>query len=330
MKHTLENGHYETVHHSTINHMSFFIMDINFRSAHAHTDIEILQIIKGSMHISTKGSEFDLKPGEMALLNANEVHMCYSNNTSPCCTLVLQINPAFCQSYFPGISYIRFLTNNISVVIPPKHMEDMKRTCFNIGYNFFGQKVGFEFRCISDVNRLFSYLQIFVPYETFSDQDYLSQQHTQHRMQRILEHIQKHYCEKLTLKEIADRENVSVTYLSSFFKKNMHQSFQSYLNNLRFEHALYLIQKTDKKIIDICIESGFSDSKYLNKMFMDVYHITPNNFRKQILAGNIPVSTIDTARSTSQYKYTISESLQILRKYHHFQCDNGSFVNYID
>ena len=117
MKLTFQDRHYETVEHSTINHMSFYIMDINFRSAHAHTDIEILQIIKGSMHVITKDSEFGLKPGEMALLNANEFHICYSNDTAPCCTLVLQINPAFCQSYFPQISCMHFLTNNISSFI---------------------------------------------------------------------------------------------------------------------------------------------------------------------------------------------------------------------
>ncbi|MCD8151311.1 MAG: AraC family transcriptional regulator [Clostridiales bacterium] len=330
MHYDLEGRQYETVDHSTINHMSFYILDIVYCGAHAHSDFEILQVIHGSLHISTKDGGFDLMPGEVALFNSHEFHMCHSNDSAPCCVLVLQFNPAFCRSYFPEISYIHFGVNQISDALSPEYVEEIKHICFNIGYNFFGQKIAFEFRCISDVNRLFSYLLSFVPYTTYSEKDYLNQQNTKHRMSRIIEYIRSHYQEKLTLSEIASKESLSSTYLSSFFRKNMNQSFQSYLNNLRFEHALYLLQHTSRTIMDICIDSGFSDSKYLTKMFMNVYHMTPNDYRKNILSGNIPISTLKETHSSEEYKYTAAESLQILRKYHQFRCDDGSFVNYID
>ena len=330
MKYDFEDKHYETVNHTTINHMSFFVADIIFRGAHAHSDIEVLQVIHGSMHITTKNSEFDLSQGEVALFNSHEFHMCHSNDASPCCALILQIDPVFCCSYFPRITHMHFSYNNISAAVPAERMREMKQICFDIGYNFFGRKIAFEFRCISDVNRLFGYLVSFVPYTIFSDNDYLNQQNTQRRMNRILDYVRRHYQEKLTLTEIAAREDLTPTYLSSFFKKNMKQSFQSYVNDLRFEHALYLIRNTSRKLIDICIDSGFSDTKYLRKMFMNVYHMTPNDFRKKILTEEIPASATDTAQTASEHLYSAEESLQILRRYYHFRCDDGSFVNYIE
>ena len=57
-------------------------------------------------------------------------------------------------------------------------------------------------------------------------------------------------------------------------------TFQQYLSGLRLEKARRLLLESDKKLLDICLECGFSDGKYLNRLFAKRYGCTPKEYRK--------------------------------------------------
>lgn len=316
---------YETIEYHTINKMNFFIQSMTYRTLHAHHDIEVVQIISGSLHVETTSEMFDMRRGDVAYFNPYQPHSCHSLSAEPAILLVLHINPDFCTDYFPSMPNLYFHTANLSKIIPADKLEDLKVVCYHIGYNFFGQKNGFEFRCMSDVNRFLDNMLNYVPYHTLSDD--LSELSAEHRMERILNYIQDHFADKISLQDIANRENLSTSYLSHFFKKNLHKSFQTYLNELRFEHAVFLLRNTNMKIIDICIESGFSDSKYLNKIFAQVYGTTPRAFRQQYALLDSEATTAQP--SDNEAIFNIEDSLQILRENHYYKCDDGFHPNSI-
>ena len=90
-------------------------------------------------------------------------------------------------------------------------------------------------------------------------------------------------------------------------------SFQEYLSHLRFRHALILMQKTDLKLLDICLESGFSSTRYMNQMFERQFHCSAKEYRKsenKPFLSSLPVST-----DTIQKKYDGKKALQLLQKY---------------
>ena len=71
-----------------------------------------------------------------------------------------------------------------------------------------------------------------------------------------------------------------MTYLSHLFKDTLGISFQDYLKQKRFEYACNLIATTQRKILDISISSGFSDVRYLTKLFQERFGCTPKEYRK--------------------------------------------------
>ena len=233
------------------------------------------------------------------------------------------------MDYYPAIRNIHFATSNIFSAVPPDKREELKELCFNVGYNYFGQLPAFEFRCMSDVNRMFSFFLTFVPYQMISDEEYEDALIFEKRMDRILKYVREHYSEKISLTEIADHEGLTTSYLSHFFKDNLNQNFQTYVNTLRFEHALYLLVKTDMRIIDICLQSGFSDSKYLNKMFLQVYGVTPKEFRAK--GHEMDLTNLEKLSDPTQEEYILTpeEGLAILRSNFLFPCDDGTHPNSI-
>jgi len=313
----------ERIRHTKISKMNFFIVDMVYRGMHAHSDLELLLQLDGQMHIETPEESIDTAAGDVLLFNPDQAHS-FVAVERPCRSLVLQIDLSFCRSYFPDIRNIRFLSSNMTSLLEEREYEELKRICFNIGYNYFGQYPAFEFRCMSDVNRLFSYLLTNVPYRVITDEEYLSAQNIEKRMDRIVRYVNEHYMEKISLSDIAENEGLSLSYLSHFFKDNLHQNFQSYVNSLRFEQAIYLLQKTDLRIVDVCLQSGFSDSRYLNNMFREVYGITPKEFRERQKNAPLPdAKTRPKQGELNEYHLTMEEGIRLLRSNHHFHCDDG-------
>ena len=145
-----------------------------------------------------------------------------------------------------------------------------------------------------------------------SEKEYNAAQTASHRINRITDYIAEHSSEKISLQDIADLEHITTYHASHFITKILGISFQDYLNNVRFEHALELIQNSDLSILDICMETGFSSSRYLNKLFEEKMGCTA----RECLKTSKKPHLIDTVLPTDniQKRYSFEQSAFILQK----------------
>ena len=155
-----------------------------------------------------------------------------------------------------------------------------------------------------------------MPYETISAAEHRKQKQKYERVRRIASYIDEHYNEKLLLQDIAETEDLSLTYLSHFFKDHFQMSFQEYLMHLRCEKARQLLLLTDHNLLEISMECGFSDIKYLNKGFQAIYGTHPRDFRLQVSeAQPLPkkqTAIASTALQSNQQFLSKEECLRIL------------------
>lgn len=104
------------------------------------------------------------------------------------------------------------------------------------------------------------------------------------RCNRIIEtlkrHVDEHYDCAMTLKKISELYFMNEKYLGRIFLKQTGQTFKSYLNMRRLEAAAALLEKTDRKVIDISLECGFNSISYFNRIFLKKYNKTPVQYRK--------------------------------------------------
>ena len=59
----------------------------------------------------------------------------------------------------------------------------------------------------------------------------------------------------------------------------MNQSFQEYVTSVRFHCACKLIVSGEKKMLDVCMESGFSDYRYFSAAFKSQFGMTPEQYK---------------------------------------------------
>lgn len=281
---------FEIVEHPHIMSFKAFIVKLVYRNLHMHSDFEICLILKGSVLVNLISGSFVLSQNDFAIFNPCQLHELRSKS-SDSLILSLQISPNFCKSYFPSISNLEFNTPQLNQYLPETVNKLILNEITEIGYHYFNKESGYQLICLGLLNILFYQLINHAPYHLVSDEEKIKRTN---RLNRITNYIDENFSSKLLLSDIADLENLSLTYLSHFFKDNFNTTFQNYLMNIRFEKAKQLIVQTEEKLIDICLESGFSDIRYLNRMFFKQYGCTPKEYRKKINSHNDIAASINS------------------------------------
>lgn len=104
-------------------------------------------------------------------------------------------------------------------------------------------------------------------------------------------YIYLHYREPLSLSVIADKLNVTTSYLSDLFHKSTGESYSKFITKLRMQQAIKLIKANpDEKIYEIAEKVGFVNSKHFNSVFKKFYNVTPTEFRQNFINNNFTLT----------------------------------------
>ena len=91
--------------------------------------------------------------------------------------------------------------------------------------------------------------------------------------------IHENFRTPITLVTVAKKVGLAPPYLSTMFFKETGINFKAYINQLRFDYATKQLQFTDRKIVNICHNSGFTDYTNFVRRFKDIYGMTPSEYR---------------------------------------------------
>ena len=98
-------------------------------------------------------------------------------------------------------------------------------------------------------------------------------------IQEAINFINSNYMNSITVNEIANHVNLSRSYLSEMFIKNLKISPQKYLINLRMYKATLLLKNTKIPIGEVASKVGYSDSLLFSKTFSKYFSMSPLNYR---------------------------------------------------
>ncbi len=96
----------------------------------------------------------------------------------------------------------------------------------------------------------------------------------------VIRSIQTRYSEDLTLEELAKSVYMTPNYLGYLFKKQTGETPIHYLMQYRLERVARLLENSDKKVVEIMMETGYNNPSYLSSVFKAKYGVTPSAYRK--------------------------------------------------
>ncbi len=95
----------------------------------------------------------------------------------------------------------------------------------------------------------------------------------------IKKYIDENYTEAITLSVLAGEAFICQSYLCLLFKQKTGTTITNYITDVRLEKAKQMLKNSDKKLIEVCFDVGFNDSKYFSRIFKKYTGFTPSEFR---------------------------------------------------
>lgn len=112
-------------------------------------------------------------------------------------------------------------------------------------------------------------------------------------------YLQENYQKPVTMDELADMFNCSVTHLSRSFKRQMGASPIHYLIQIRMAHAKQLLLGSNASLKDIADRIGYPDGFYFSRMFKKHTGYAPLHYRNQFAGTSndrhVPYSPLNMA-----------------------------------
>lgn len=312
---TIQKSEFEVVRYEKMRHLHIFLVNVLFRNMHEHSDFEFDIVLKGSGKIRSRSEEMPVKAGMILLLNSYEPHEIASDTTESMQILSIQISNHFCKEYFPRLHNVEFGVSELTAALSPELLNQVRDLLLETTVRFFKEPLAFQFDCVGRISLLLSKLLNHLPHVIIDDQEYAVRKRKTARIRRITAYIDQHYKEKIMLPDLAEMEGITTTYLSHFFHDTFHMTFQEYLNRLRLEKALILMKDPSLYLVDICMECGFSDNKYLNRMFMKKFGCSASEYRKKRIVPDLDEASSKRPAIYSELHHNQSEVLGILEQY---------------
>lgn len=235
--------------------------------SHIHKGLELVFIFSGRLDIQLGEESLSLEEGDLAVIFPGVVHNYSSHGFTDFWLTVFDpsyVHPLFrktLKTCLPEHPVLR------SPEVPPDVRQAVDKTL--------------EFQGNAKIPVCAMWLQIILAevFPLLSLKKAAKKAEDMTLVSKIAAYMSKHYLEPVTLNMLAQELNLNHYYVSHLFSKNFHMTFPQYVNMLRINYAIELMQNTDLTLTQISIHSGFQTQRSFNRAFIKIKEMTPNEYR---------------------------------------------------
>lgn len=231
-----------------------------------HQHCEIIFVVQGELELSVEGEKHLAKKGDLCFVFPYCLH---SYKDSPESEAYIILFDSAAAGSFERILYSSLPKDPI---ISSAHLEPILKRITELYKN----------NTAISIKTAKAYLQALVG-EIIEELELTKQENRPRDTERqVLEYCAENFQrEDLDIKKTAQALFISPSYLSKLFNRKLKISFRDYLNNLRISRAKILLTETDKRIVDVMLECGFSNQSSFNRIFYANCDMTPGQYKKR-------------------------------------------------
>jgi AraC-like DNA-binding protein len=144
-----------------------------------------------------------------------------------------------------------------------------------------------NFKKIINLLEILNKLAVSKDYILLDKQNTVTEQsaYNRERINKVFAYIVDNFHDTISLDKASQTVNMTPNAFCKYFKKITRKTLMETVIDFRVNFATQQLIDTDKKIVDICFESGFRDMSHFYKMFTSRLEVSPLNYRKQFLQG---------------------------------------------
>ena len=226
---------------------------------HMHLCFELIVALDGEMRVTVDGRENVLHRGEALLIFPNQLHSLSSEKSRH---LLCIFSPDLVRAYS---SKTEKVVPESNFFLPDAYLIDTL------------DKMPDDANLIAKKGLLYSVCA------AFDDGAVYQQRKSGQKglLSQIFAFVEQNFVGECTLEELSAQLGYDYAYLSRSFKKSTGISYVSYLNIYRLNKACYLLDNTDKSILQCALEVGYSSLRTFNRNFKNHFGFSPAEYRKK-------------------------------------------------
>lgn len=245
---------------------------------HYHDGYEIYFLLEGRRYLYLDNICYTLERGDVAVLRPFDIHYAKSCEADYYERYVLNFQENFLLEVLNREEVCILLDKLSSCVI---HLPNAEAE--SLCYEFrkaerYMQKGGFLAEKLLGAAALQIIMQVM---EYLDESSMVKGKKIPPQIISALEYIQEHYRESITLDEVADFAHMSKYYFCRTFRHITGATVLQYINNVRLSRVHNLLIHTEDSMEEIAVQTGFSSSSNLARVFKKIYGISPREFRKK-------------------------------------------------
>lgn len=251
--------------------------------SHWHEQIQFLYFECGEALIHCNSHPYEIRPNNLMVINSNEIH--YGEALSKhLIYYIVKVDLNFLLSSHVDFCQIKYIspllqgrTRFQNHIIQDDQLALKIQEIFE---EYTKQQTGCELSIKAHLYQIIALLL-----RNHQQKDSLQplqerQQKSIHQVRTVLEYIDQHYSETITLSQMATLSNMSNQHFCRVFKNLTGKRPMDYINYLRINKAVGLLEQRNFNISEIAMAVGFDDSNYFSRLFKKYQKTSPSASRK--------------------------------------------------
>ncbi len=252
---------------------------------HWHPEIELTLVMEGEIIYQANDSPYHLKAGEGLFCNTNVLHSGHGNGSADCNYLSVTFHPRLLYGYSSSVMQTKYMNHILkSPSLASIHLvsekdwqrrilEGIEKIRLLNREHPVSEELKIQIVLLQIWQELYEHVEI-------SETGFAENGRDTERIRRIMEYIQAHYAEKITLEELAEQIHLCRSESCRLFKRYMKESMFDYLLDYRIERSLELLRRPELDVTQIAGQTGFTSPGYFSKIFKRKMGCTPLEYRK--------------------------------------------------
>lgn len=236
----------------------------------SHPMAELTYVDQGSLHSVAEGQDLLLKQGDLVIYGANQWHMQYSD---------IGVAPRFVTISFSlegmGLESLlnrKFTAPQNVVTLLQNMLREQERMD-----DYSGDII------LSQLNLLLLTLLREVVAPKGGKLQTSNAVHSENEIIRqAQQYISSHIREKLSVPLVARQVDVSPSYLTALFHKNLQISPGEYIRRIKLQESKQMIRENNLNFTEIAAELQYSTVHHFSRQFKEKFGITPTEYAKSV------------------------------------------------
>ena len=239
-------------------------------SGEAHPILELTYVDQGALHSVVEGQDILLKQGDLVIYGPNQWHMQYAE---------IGVAPRFVTITFDiSVGDLTPLLN--------RKFTAPQNTVTLLQQMLQEQEKMDPFSCNIILSRLELLLLLLLREDKEPRAGKLQTSNAVHSENEIIrqaqQYISSHIREKLSVPLVARQVDVSPSYLTALFHKNLQISPGEYIRRTKLQESKQMIRENNLNFTEIAAELQYSTVHHFSRQFKEKFGITPTEYAKSV------------------------------------------------